>query len=204
MSQKTENGRTMDANQHDGIFKSAHEAIVFAVNFGGQQYAMSPMARLMQLGPIGSGRGLGGLDGAGQAGMVIAELCEIEYFSALSLIARCSSSKSRCVCESPCCSGWRENPVWREAINQLTDYVMPALAGSFSARALRVASVKKNFGDKITIQEIAEDVGVHRDTASDQHAKVVKMLKALESKAWADFTSRLETCGMLIKSEETA
>lgn len=191
-------------SDHDGIFKSAHEAIIFAINFSGQQYALSPMAKLMQLGPMGSGRGLGGLDGAGQAGMVIAELCNIEYFASLALIARCSAPKARCLCESSCCSGWRENPVWREAIGQLSDHVLPSLAGSFSNRPLRVASVKKYFGEKITIQEIAEDVGVHRDTASDQNAKVVKMLKTLESKGWLEFTNRLESCGMLIKNEETA
>lgn len=190
--------------QHEGIFKSAHEAIVFAVNFSGQQYAISPIAKMMQLGAMGSGRGLGGLDGAGQAGMVIAELCQVEYFAAVSLVARCSAPRSRCTCGSPCCSGWQDNSVWREAISQLTEYVLPALAGSFSNRALRVASVRKHFGEKLTIQEIADDVGVHRQTAGDQHGKVVKMLKEVEAKGWADFTGRLEECGMLQKDTETA
>jgi hypothetical protein len=66
--------------RHEGIFASAEEAITFACNYSSQQYALSPMAKILQRGAYGSGRGLVGLDGAGQAGMVFAELERFDYW----------------------------------------------------------------------------------------------------------------------------
>lgn len=194
----------MDAIKHQGIFRSAHEAIVFALNYSGQQYAMSPFARLMQEGALGSGRGLAGLDGAGQAGMVIAELAKLDYYPAVALIARCATRQIKCDCHSTCCSGWRVNEIWRQAISIMTDHAMTALAGELSNRAVRQASVQKHFGHKVTIQEIADDAGIHRETAGKQHAKIVAALKSLESRAWATFSDAVEAAGMIEKVEESA
>lgn len=194
----------MDAIKHDGIFRSAHESIVFALNYCDQQYALSPMSKLMQRGAYGSGRGLIGLDGAGQAGMVLAELDKLSrqnYSMVLALIARCAQSRMRCACGSACCSHWKANPLWQEAINQLGEYILCALAGSISNRALRIASIQKFFGQKTSIQEIAENVGVSRNTAGEQHGKIVKALKDLEGKAWVSYTTALEEAGMLIREE---
>lgn len=193
----------MDAIKHDGIFRSAHEAVVFALNYSGQQYAMSPFARLMQDGALGSGRGLAGLDGAGQAGMVIAELAKLDYYLAVALIARCATRQIKCDCHSACCSGWRINELWRQAISIMTDHAMTALAGELSSRVVRQASVQKHFGQKVTIQEIADDAGIHRETAGKQHAQIVAAMKALESRAWQSFSEALEAAGMLMREETT-
>ena len=193
----------MEGSNQEGIFRSAHEAVVFALNFASQQYALSPIAKLMQGGALGSGRGLSGLDGAAQAGMVIAELAKLDYYHAVSLVARCATRQIRCSCSSPCCSGWRDSELWREAISIMTDHAIAALAGELSNREVRLASVQKHFGHKVTIQEIADDAGVHRETAGKQHAKIVGALKGLESRAWQAFSSALESGGMLIREENS-
>lgn len=54
----------------EAIFGSGFEACRFAYAFNSQQYPMSVMAKIMQCIGIGSGRGLGGLDGAAIAGTV--------------------------------------------------------------------------------------------------------------------------------------
>jgi hypothetical protein len=188
----------MEAIRHDGIFKSAHEAIVFACNYTSQQYAMSPMAKLLQRGAHGSGRGLIGLDGAAQSGMVFAELASLDYAQMLTLIAKNSPRKERCECKHPCCSGWKANPIYRDAVSQLTELVMPALGSAFSYRRHRHAIVDKYFGEKHDIKAIAEDLGVPPRTA-DRHASAIrKFLKDLEKDAWTKWYGRLDSAGMLI------
>jgi hypothetical protein len=194
----------MDAN-HEGIFHNAHESVVFALNYCEQQSAMSPMAKLLQQGCSGSGRGLVGLDGAGQAGMVMAEIDALSrqsYFMAVALLARCSQDRIRCKCGQPCCSRSKPNPLWREAINQLGDFVLSHLAGSISNRVLRIAAIEKHFGRKVSIEQIAEDCGVHRNTAGQQVNAIRKCLKDLEANAWSAYTTALEEKGMLIREDE--
>jgi len=52
------------------LFRSGHEALRFAYSYNPEQYPMTLMARLMQGGSLGSGRGLFGLEGAAVAGSV--------------------------------------------------------------------------------------------------------------------------------------
>ena len=190
----------MEAIRHEGIFKSAHEAIVFACNYTSQQYAMSPMAKLLQRGAHGSGRGLTGLDGAAQSGMVFAELDGLDYVQMLILVAKNSPRKGRCECKHSCCSGWKPNPIYREAVKQLTEMVIPALGGSFSFRRHRHAIVDKYFGEKHDIKAIAEDLGLPPRTA-DRHASAIrKFLKDAEKDAWTKWCERLDAAGMLLQS----
>lgn len=184
--------------KHPGIMKSAKEAMVFALNYSDQQYALSPMAMFLKRTQVGSGRGLKGLDGAGQAGMVWAEITRLNYFHALALIARCTQHRLRCTCGAPCCSGWRANEIWREVTSQLCDYAACAVAGHLSNRRLRLASTEKVFGAKVTLEEIADHVSVSRVTASRQHAKIKDFLRTLEHAGWESLTSALEEKGMLI------
>jgi hypothetical protein len=188
----------MEAVQHDGIFKSAHEAVIFACNYTAQQYAMSPMAKLLQRGGNGSGRGLVGLDGAAQSGMVLAELQHIDYMHMLVLVARSAPRKERCECSHACCSGWKANPIYRDAVSQLTDLVVPALAGAFSLRRFRLAVIEKYFGEKIKIKDVAADLGIPPRTA-ERHASLIKThLKEAEKTAWTEWYGQLDGAGMIV------
>lgn len=189
----------MNAIQNDGIFKSAHEAIVFACNYAAQQYAMSPMAKLLQRGGRGSGRGLIGLDGAAQSGMVLAELQNIDYVQMLVLVARCAPRKERCECNHACCSGWRPNPLYRDAVSQLVDLVVPALGGAFTMRRFRLAVIEKFFGEKIVIKEVASDLNVPPRTA-ERHASIINAyLKDVEKNGWTEWYGHLDNAGMIIR-----
>lgn len=192
----------IEAAKHPGIFKDAKEAIVFSLNFSDQQYAKSPMAMFLTRGAASSGRGLSGLDGSGQAGMVMAEIIRLDYAEALTLIARCSQKRLRCTCGSPCCSKWAPNPIWTMATSQLCDAALSAVGTGMSSRAIRLASTQKFFGQKLSIQEIADFASVSRKTAGEHHARVKEFLKDLEGKAWFSFTDRLEEAGMLIRDDE--
>ncbi|THF55933.1 hypothetical protein [Pseudothauera rhizosphaerae] len=60
----------MTATTEAAIFRSGHEALRFAYAYNAQQYPMTIMGRMMRGRPVGSGRGLHGLDGAAEAGNV--------------------------------------------------------------------------------------------------------------------------------------
>lgn len=60
----------VDKGGEEPLFRSAHEALRFAYAYSSQQYPVTIMGRLMGGGGMGSGRGLFGLDGAGEAGNV--------------------------------------------------------------------------------------------------------------------------------------
>jgi hypothetical protein len=190
--------------KHAGIMKSAKEAVVFALNYTDQQYALSPMAAFLKHSGGGSGRGLNGLDGAGQAGMVWAEIACLPYYQALAIIARCTAHRLRCTCGSPCCSGWRANEMWTQVTSQLCDHSLQALAGHVSNRRLRLASTEKVFGAKVTLDEVAVKVGVSKSTAARQHAKIKDLLRTLEHHGWEALTAALEEKGMLIDASEVA
>jgi hypothetical protein len=188
----------MDTLKHEGIFKSAHEAVVFACNYASQQYAMSPMAKLLQRGSTGSGRGLVGLDGAAQSGMVLAELGNIDYVHMLVLVARCAPRKERCECKHICCSGWKPNPLYRDAVSQLTDMVVPALGGVFTLRRFRLAVIEKYFGEKIKVKDVAADLNIPPRTA-ERHASIIKAyLRDTEKTGWTEWYGHLDGAGMLV------
>ena len=59
------------------LFNSTHVALTFAFEYAGQQSPRTPMTSLMRTENIGSGKGLSGLDGAAQAGFILAEVCRL-------------------------------------------------------------------------------------------------------------------------------
>lgn len=193
--------KTDQVVKHAGIMKSAKEAVVFALNFSDHQYALSPMAAFLKHSG-GSGRGLKGLDGAGQAGMIWAEITLLPYFQAFAIIARCTHHRVRCTCGQPCCGGWRSSEVWREVTSQLCDLAIQATPDHISNRRLRLASTEKVFGAKVTLDEVADNVGVSKSTAARQHAKIKDYLRTIEHQGWEKLTAALEEKGMLIDPNE--
>ncbi len=189
----------MQPAKHDGIFKSAQEAMVFACNFSDQQYALSPMAKILQRGPYGSGRGLSGLDGAAQSGMVLAEMEKLDNAHILMLVARCAPKRERCSCTHACCSGWKMNPAYRDAISQLADVVLKEVSAEITNRRFRVAVISKFFGEKITIKEAAADADLSLRTAERHAAAINRYLKDGEKAALTAFYARLDEVGMLME-----
>lgn len=184
----------------EALFTSAHSALVFAFNFSGQQYDRPMMNRIASP-AIGSGKGLAGLDGAAQAGMIKAELRALGLIYEAVLIARIAPKWTPCDCGAPCCGGRKTNGEWFDAIGTLTAYAKDALQGCFSHYNMRNAIVQKYFGVNISLADIADACDVNRDTASSHNARVLKVLKADESKAWAAIDGRLIAAGMVVEAK---
>ncbi|HIC7213968.1 hypothetical protein [Burkholderia stabilis] len=186
--------------RHDGIFKSAEEAITFACNYSSQQYALSPMAKILQRGAYGSGRGLIGLDGAGQAGMVFAEIARLDYWQMVALVARKATRSESCDCLSPCCRGWRMTELFREAVSQLADEVARTARDVLPVKEFRVAVLRKYFGDKIHVLDEAEKLGIDEHPANRHATTIRKWIKDLEKNGMTALCERLDEAGMLVRT----
>lgn len=184
----------------EGIFTSAQEAITFACNYSSQQYAMSPMTKLLQ-GPVrGSGRGLVGLDGAGQAGMVFAELARIDYWQLAALVTGKIARSERCDCRRSCCRGWKLNPMFEEAVSQLADHVAMTLTPVPPVKEFRVAVIMKYFGENVSPLDTAKHLGIPKNAAERHITAIRRCIRELEKNGLTAFSERLDEIGMLSRT----
>ena len=192
-------GQSATAELLEPLFESAHGALVFAFNFSGQCYDRPMMNRLASP-AIGSGKGLVGLDGAAQAGMIRAEVQAMGKLAEAILIARIAPRSMPCSCRSSCCSGHKPNKEWTDAISVLADYVRTtALAGCTANGMMRREYVVRYFtrkDDRISLEALAEKHDIHRDTVSAHAAKVALLLGGAHPKKGKPGVPGLESAAM--------
>lgn len=185
------------ATEIEPLFSSTHAALVFAFNFSHQAYDRPVMNRMAD-GPKRSGKGLVGLDGAGQAGMIRAAVDALGREEAMVITARFAPRRDKCECRQPCCSGYVPGREWRAAIDHLTEYVLRmALAGAVSHYRLRNGIVRRHFGEAVKLVDIAEVADVNRDTVADHAKRIAKHLSGIEGRAMKAIDDKLYTNGVL-------
>ena len=181
------------------LFESAHGALVFAFNFSGQCYDRPMMNRLASP-AIGSGKGLVGLDGAAQAGMIRAEVQAMGKLAEAILIARIAPRSMPCHCRQSCCSGKKPNKEWVDAIGFLADHVRTtALAGCTANGMLRREYVVRYFSPKelrMSLELLAEKHDIARNTVSAHNAKVATWLGGVPAKKGKEGMPGMETAAM--------
>jgi hypothetical protein len=157
---------------NESIFLSAHAALTFAYRFSYDQYERPLMNRLATK-YVGSGKGLAGLDGAAQAGIIRAEVAALGKIRDAIVVAWHAPWTLPCSCKSPCCSGEKPNQEFQEAISIISDHAVTLLSGKLSNGRLRRAIVMRCFRVPQKLSDVAEACGVHRDTVSD-HSRIIK------------------------------
>lgn len=184
--------------QELALFHSVGSALAFAFNFTHGQYKSSAMATMMG-GAKPTGRGLGGLDGAAQSGMILAEIDALEpRIRGQILIARFAVRSLPCGCRHVCCSGFRSNSEWLLAIAEISEMVRTeALAGYSVNFLLRQTLVRRYFGVHCSLINAAAAAGVDRDTASTHASRVICYLKAEERQARYEIEGRLKAAGIV-------
>lgn len=203
---------TATAHDEQGLFDTAHGALVFAFNFSGQCYDR-PMMNRMASPAIGSGKGLVGLDGAGQAGMIRAEVQSLGKLAEAILMARIAPRTTHCSCRSSCCAGYKPNKEWTDAISILADHIRTtALAGCVSNGLLRREYVVRYFTRKeqrVSLEQLADLHNIARNTVSAHNAKVASLFggttakkngaacPGLESAAVAAIEDRFRSIGLI-------
>lgn len=79
------------------IFENSHKALVYAFEYIHQASPGTPMKRLLN--PSGgSGKGLFGVDGAGQSGMILAAVCRLPDDQHNVIVAKYSAFMHECKC----------------------------------------------------------------------------------------------------------
>jgi hypothetical protein len=179
------------------LFGSAAAAAAFALNFDGQNYQKPAISQLITF-KAECGKGLGGLDGAAQSGMIRAELAAIGLIGEAVIVADVAPKSRPCHCRAPCCCGEITNPEWAAAIGFLSN-VAKEMKICPSYMNVRSNLLRRFFGVSLEITEIARMCGVSRETVSIHNSKLVSAFKLLKKKAWADFDHRLLQAGMIEK-----
>ncbi|KAG0188270.1 hypothetical protein DFQ28_005162 [Apophysomyces sp. BC1034] len=179
---------------------SAYSALVFAFNVSRQCYDRPVMNRLASP-AIGSGKGLAGLDGAAQAGMIRSEVKALGKLAESMLIARISPRSEPCSCRSACCGGSRTNTEWFDAIGALTEYAKNgALAGTNANGMMRQDYVARYFAmrdQRVSLERLAEKYDLNRQTVGAHYGKLSKVFKEIESRAQNAIEDKLREIGVV-------
>ena len=160
------------------LFKNPHDALMFAFNYSSQQYALSPMAKLMKTG-IGSGKGLVALDGAAQSGIILARVEQLTALQRACIVARYAPRYEECKC---CDNKEKMTDIYREAMATLSEWAIGQYTG-MTLRNLRVAIVRSFFERGVSVIDTAKKLNVSKNKAYDQKARIHKALKDLDGAA---------------------
>lgn len=178
------------------LFLSAHEALIFAFNYADQQYAQSPMARIYREG--GSGRGLVGVDGAGEAGMIMAEVMRLDQLERDALCVRFTKVRGTC----HCCGHETDLPQVREALARLETYAIHETASTSSTALIR-ALVRSHFGlmNIGSARLTAEQHQVSQRTVEGHSGNVKRALRMLERRAERKVERLLKSSGKVASDD---
>jgi hypothetical protein len=147
----------------------------------------------------GPDKGLGGVDGAATAGLVMAIIDQnVSDTDAAILTARFTQKAIPCSCGRACCAGFRPYLPWIEAIALLVEALPNPFPETRANYTLRQACIRKFFGEKVSLVAAAKEARVHRDTASQHNSRIVRMLREDERRAIYEVGAALTSSGLLV------
>lgn len=167
------------------LFESVHSALAFAYRYRGQQFTQSRMNRVMMANlPHGTrikGKGLIGLDGAGQAGLIRGLMQNLDPYERHMIEARFEANE-------------------RERLRAML-FFMPVLianmpTGVHSKRAADVL-VQKWFGERLKLQDAAQEIGAHRNTVGPMWTSTKRVLEAIWVRAEEAAHRELQAAGIV-------
>lgn len=162
------------------LFNSTHEALLFAYNYSYQQSPKSTMTALMarkdeENGAVRTeGRGLSGVDGAAQAGMVLAQVERLPASQRNYIVAKYGDATHECLC----CGEDAHTREWKAAIDALSGCIeLDGLPKKVKLSLIRKAICGSKFdqGKMVDKYDLSERT-VYRKTA-DVQARMDKIRK---------------------------
>lgn len=186
------------------VFNNYQEALLFAYNYADQQFAKSLMTRMLTR--TCSTRGLVGLDGAGEAGMIMASVMKLSQIERDVLCARYTKVKSFC----KCCGHEVDTQQVKDALSRIELYVKNAKYSkdekendniiniiNISNLSMLRSIIYDYFGLDTygTIKELASKFDVHRNTITKYSSNIKKMLRMIERQAENNICLLLEETG---------
>lgn len=178
------------------LFRSATDALLFAFNYNAPP-TQPLLAKLIANAPAGS-KGLTGLEGAGQVGIITSRLRHITYPGAAILKAKYMPQREECNCHRPCCKGSVANGAWMDAISEIHVYTARELAAgkvklkAQDTGAVRALVLKRYCGRDASIAAVARKLKLHRQTVAALAGRVDGLLDGCERRALAEFEGAME------------
>ena len=145
----------------------------------------------------GSGRGLAGFDGAAQAGMIMAHVQRLDWPAHPLLVAQATAVRLPCGCRRDCCSGWRSNAVWTEAVSHVAEWWLKTQDPGCRRPRLVIGCLRRFFGEHISLEAIGKRNGVSKAAAVELNGAVVKPLKPIKESAWREIEDKLMSVGIV-------
>lgn len=179
------------------IFTSTHAALSFAFSDGFACYPRSIMARLASS-PSRTTNRPSGIDGAAQAGLIIAIIDSTVGESDAAIIAARFTKRSEvCACGRLCCAGHRPYAPWLESVLMLCELMRFAVPETSTNRMVREQCVRKYFGERVNLAKVARECKLHSDTVSKHNNKIVTLLKVGEKRTISVLSGALEEAGIV-------
>lgn len=177
----------------DVLFDSVGQALRFAFLFKASVKGASVPGAVS----IGSGRGLVGLDGAGEAGNIKRLIGDLPKVQAAALQARFSERVAAC----PCCMAEAPAAEWLGCCVLLSGVAMGAASSCHEKLALDLTM--RHFGDKrLTFEMLGGRYGCSADQVRKINNKVAAALRAVEHAAQAKISDRLIASGYIDHCQE--
>ena len=168
------------AVEGDYLFESLHGALTFAFRYSGQQYSPSVLAQMMK-GPSRSGKGLSGLDGAAQAGLIRGLIGKLPKNELSMITAKFSAEE------------------W-ERIEAMKVLVVPAICslgtGCHSSRVAQ-ALVQRYFGADVHLGDLSAKYYINLPTLTRNWHSVRNNLKLIWERAEELAYLELQTGGLI-------
>jgi hypothetical protein len=134
-----------------------------------------------------STEGLRGMDGVGQAAMIAKQLDHLTGPQKDCTIGQYMNWVLPCECRNPCCSGYRKNPPWAQAIGRLCTHLketaelsrIKGRKGLSTHPIMRLALVERFFvpGKTIILADLAEQCSVTPQTVITHKKPIEQHLK---------------------------
>jgi hypothetical protein len=193
-------------NYSEPLFSTPQAAIRFALNTTGtpERPAMNKVADSSKP----AGKGLGGLDGAGQAGVIRSLMHKLGPLGDAVLVARAAPRTTRCECKRLCCSGFERNLEWDDACSSIAHDAIKG-APSNAVFVIRRLIIRNIFGERGTVPQIAQECNADVEIVAKHHRAISRWIKGapagrnseliegVENIAWREIETLLRAANLL-------
>lgn len=167
-----------------GIFRTAHQAVSFAMNYGESQAARDQVDTNKAL------------DGAGTVGIIKRHMEALPLYQLLAVMAGRVAREDRCDCGSRCCQGWKLTRDFEQITAVLAARAADEIPG-LPVQEYRVAVVRKHFGAHVDLDMAARRYGVGSASAAAHGSVIQKWIVAQETAGYTALSASLDAAGMI-------
>jgi hypothetical protein len=169
------------------LFTSAHDALTFAFRFSHQASPKTPMSTLLSGLGIGSGKGLVGIDGAAQSGLILSAVGHLPVDQKQVLTVRYGDVPIEC----SCCGAEGRSKEWMAAVDDLSHRIDTIRdLHQRDRRAIVVKVLCRRRGE--ILRRVAAEYGVAERTMKRRYRDAKDVLSKIEIRAVGTMQSWLE------------